>query len=523
MYCACYSLQGIRNLLHVLFEMKKLGILFLVIFLPFWAFSQSHPKHELRAVWIATVGNIDWPSSSNLSTEQQQKEFIELLDLVKKNNMNAVVFQIRPSADAFYPSAIEPWSKWLTGTQGKAPDPYYDPLAFAISECRKRGIDIHVWLNPYRAVSDTTYVVADNHITRLHPEWFLRYGRTTFFDPGLPQTRDYVSRVVSDIVRRYDVDAIHFDDYFYPYRIARLEFPDSSSFARYPNGFPADKKDDWRRNNVNLIIKQLHDSIKAIKPWVEFGISPFGVWRNISQDSTGSNTRAGQTNYDDLFADILKWQQEGWIDYVVPQIYWQIGFRVADYKVLADWWSKNTFGSQLYIGQAPYRVDKKARDKVWRSSKEIIRQIKLNRTYPTISGSMFFSAKVLRRNPQHLNDKLLKKVYQYPSLVPANNRVSSVASGLPGKAELSVSGTKLLFSWEKGSNTKLFVIYKFPKGREASTDDVRRILAVTGDTSLAIPLDKQTDPSKYLYVITSLSVTNLESQPVYFKMQSSNP
>ena len=312
-------------------------------------FSQTHPKHEMRAIWIATVNNIDWPSTPKLPVEDQKRELRELLDLSKQYNLNTVVFQIRPAADALYSSTIEPWSQWLTGQQGKAPEPFYDPLEFAITECRKRGLDIHAWLNPYRAVTDTANITAPNHISNIHPDWFLTYGKTVFFDPGLQETRDYVSGVVGDLVRRYDIDAIHMDDYFYPYRIAKVSFPDDSSFSRYPRRFAPDMREEWRRDNVNLIIRQISDSIKSIKPWVEFGISPFGVWRNIEKDLGGSLTRAGVTNYDDLYADILLWQKKGWIDYITPQIYWHIGFKVADYNVLSDWWSRNAFGCRLYI------------------------------------------------------------------------------------------------------------------------------------------------------------------------------
>ena len=271
-------------------------LLFITIIVHQDIIAQTHPKHEMRAVWIATVNNIDWPSSPNLTVDDQQKEMIRLLDLMKQYNLNTVVFQIRPAADAFYQSSIEPWSQWLTGQQGKAPEPFYDPLEFVITECRKRGLDIHAWLNPYRALKDTANLTDPSHVTRIHPEWFLTYGSTVYFDPGLPQTRDYVAGVVSDIVRRYDIDAIHIDDYFYPYRITRVNFPDDSSFFKYPRGYLPEQRDDWRRDNVNVIIKQLSDSIKAIKQWVELGISPCGVWRNSNIYSAGLDTVAGRTN-----------------------------------------------------------------------------------------------------------------------------------------------------------------------------------------------------------------------------------
>jgi uncharacterized lipoprotein YddW (UPF0748 family) len=479
-------------------------------------FSQTHPRNEMRAIWIATVNNIDWPSSPGLPVEDQKRELRELLDIVKQYNLNTVVFQIRPAADALYSSAIEPWSQWLTGEQGKAPEPFYDPLEYAITECRKRGLDIHAWLNPYRAVTDTANVTAPNHISNIHPDWFLTYGKTVFFDPGLSETRDYVASVVGDIVRRYDIDAIHMDDYFYPYRIAKVSFPDDSSFARYPRRFAPDQHEEWRRDNINLIIRQISDSIKAIKPWVEFGISPFGVWRNIEKDPEGSMTKAGQTNYDDLYADILFWQKNGWIDYITPQIYWHIGFKVADYKVLSDWWSRNAFGCLLYVGQAPYRIGRKTSYKEWRTSGEIIKQIKLDRTIPNISGSMFFSAKVLRKDPLRLKEKLTRDLYRFPSLPPSNNRVIPVIPERPSETYMSSDNKSISLSWEKGKNTKKFIVYKLRKGKPADLNNPENIFQVTSDTKTTFPVTSKTDLNKYYFVITSQSQTNTESYPEYF-------
>jgi uncharacterized lipoprotein YddW (UPF0748 family) len=480
------------------------------------AFPQYHPKTEMRAVWIATVNNIDWPSKPGLTTEEQKKEMTTLLDIFTSYNLNTVIFQVRPAADAFYPSAIEPWSWWLTGEQGKAPEPVYDPLAFMIGECRKRGLDIHVWLNPYRAVTDTANIVSANHITNIHPEWFLTYGKTVYFDPGLPQTSDHVSRVVGDIVRRYDIDAVHMDDYFYPYRIAGKEFPDDSSFSKYPNGFNPGDKENWRRENVNRIIRQISDTIKKIKPWVEFGISPFGVWRNRDKDALGSDTKAGQTNYDDLYADILLWQKQGWIDYVVPQIYWHIGFDVADYEVLSDWWSRNTYGCRLYIGQAPYRINSKAAAREWRSSAQIIRQVQMNRTIPLVSGSVYFSAKVLKANPLHLKEKLTRVLYRYPALPPSNKKIDPLFPDLPAETELTLKGDSICFSWTGGENTKKFVIYKLRKNKPADLNDPANIFHVTSDTMFSAPARRKNDPGRYYYMVSSVSRTNIESDPVFF-------
>jgi uncharacterized lipoprotein YddW (UPF0748 family) len=495
--------------------MKLLHFLILLTFL-LPLHGQDPPKREMRAVWIATVENIDWPSSPGITVEFQKREMIALLDLVKENNLNTVILQIRPAADAFYPSPFEPWSQWLTGKQGRAPDPWYDPLVFTIEECRKRGLDIHVWLNPYRAIRDTAnHNTAPDHITRTHPEWFVTYGTTRYFDPALPQTRDHLARVVCDIVRRYDIDAIHMDDYFYPYRIAGVDFPDDSSFAAFHGEFSEGQREDWRRHNVDLIIKQLHDSIKSIKPYVAFGISPFGVWRNIARDPTGSNTRAGQTNYDDLFADILKWQREGWIDYVAPQLYWHIGMQVADYATLADWWSRNTFGCALYIGQAFYRLDPKSSVKAWRSSKEIVKQIRLNRTYPNIAGSMFFSAKYLINNPLKLKQQLKRKVYQLPALPPVNPRIETVIPTIPAGLTVGVRNDSIELFWEKSRNAKNYIVYKFRKGEPAMLSHPKAVFCVTSDTTVFFQVNAKTRLSRYDYAVTSQSSTNAESEPVF--------
>jgi len=495
----------------------KTIVCLLLLCLPFTLYSQNQLKREMRAIWIASVGNIDWPSSKTLTTQQLQDEFITLLEQTQQYHMNTVIFQIRPAADAFYPSTLEPWSQWLNGLQGKGPDPFYDPLEFAIKECRKRGIDIHVWLNPYRAIADTSYKKqAKNHLTRTHPEWFLNYGSVLYFNPGLQETRNFVSRVVADIVRRYDVDAIHMDDYFYPYRLAKKEFPDSATFVSNSRGFALDKKEDWRRDNVNLIIKQIHDTIKSIKPWVEFGISPFGVWRNIEKDPLGSKTKAGQTNYDDLYADILKWQKEKWIDYIVPQIYWEIGKTVADYAIIADWWSKNAYGTPLYIGHGIYRINKKAKEKSWRTSKEITKQLEINRKYPNIAGSMYFSGKSLAANPLNVKKRLLKNPYKYQALPPVNNLIQQVLPKEPTQAKIEISANHFFLKIQADNQNKSYVIYKFKRGKPANIENPAAIFMVTDEKEITVILNKDTDPKKYFYAVTALSKTNMESQAVMY-------
>ena len=390
---------------------KRSVILFFLFFSI--AASAQVPRAELRAVWVATVSNIDFPSSPTISTDVQKTEFIKLLNMHQQNGMNAVVVQIRPASDAFYPSPLEPWSQWLTGTQGQPPVPYYDPLQFMITETHKRKMEFHAWMNPYRAVFNiNNSSITATHITKIHPEWFLTYGDKKYFDPGSKDVQKFVTGVVKDVVSRYDVDAIHFDDYFYPYRIAGKEFPDDASYRKYGNGM---NKDDWRRSNTDSVIVMLSRVIKQENKNCQFGISPFGVWRNADKDANGSNTKAGQTNYDDLYADILLWLKKGWIDYVAPQLYWEMGHDKADYNTLIEWWSKNTFGKNCYIGLGIYRAGSNA---AWKDKTQLPRQIEKLRNTPNINGMIFFSSKTFEKNPNGWNDSLRLNYFREPTALP---------------------------------------------------------------------------------------------------------
>ena len=393
--------------------MIKLLVACACFFLPLMGVAQS-PRQELRAVWVATVSNIDYPDRPTVSTDVQKSSFIKLLDMHQRNGMNAVVVQIRPATDAFYPSPLEPWSEWLTGVQGQPPVPYYDPLQFMISETHKRKMEFHAWMNPYRAVFNiNNSSISATHITKIHPEWFVTYGDKKYFDPGNKDVQKHVTAVVQDVVSRYAVDAIHFDDYFYPYRIQGKEFPDQSSFARYAKGMNID---DWRRSNTDSIIVMLSRVIKQENKKCQFGISPFGVWRNADKDPRGSNTKAGQTNYDDLYADILLWLRKGWIDYVAPQLYWEIGHNLADYTTLIDWWSENTYGKNCYIGLGIYRAGSNT---AWKDKTQLPRQIQKLRNTPNINGMIFFSSRTFERNPNGWNDSLRLNYFSEPAIPPA--------------------------------------------------------------------------------------------------------
>ena len=471
----------------------------------------------MRAAWIATVANIDWPSAPGLPVARQKSEFIRLLDQLQQVGINAVVVQIRPAADAFYPSALEPWSYWLTGRQGLAPDPYYDPLQFMIEAAHQRGMAFHAWCNPYRAVFNVYKEdeLAKGSPVRIHPEWFVRYGKKKYFNPGLPEVRQYLVKVVQDIVNRYDIDAIHFDDYFYPYRIAGKPFPDGKAFLQYGHGL---SRDAWRRHNVDTIIQMLSAAIKSVKPWVQFGISPFGVWRNQDQDPEGSDTRAGQTNYDDLYADVLLWLRKGWIDYVCPQIYWDFNQSAAPYGTLLKWWADHAYGRHLYIGQGLYRVGGRGG---WSRPDEMPRQLRANRSYPAVAGSMFYSASVFYKNPLGFNDSLHQHYYRYPALLPRVPWLDSIAPAAPAPEGILKTAKGYLIQWrdrDTTEQTKRFVLYRFPAGDSVDRAQPAHILAIVNKSFSKNPryLQSFVDTSAvpgiaYIYQITALDRLHNES------------
>ena len=436
--------------------MRKGFVLFIVCFMFLSSYGQEEPRREFRAAWVATVANIDWPSRKDLTTEQQKQEIIYLFDLLKRNNFNAVIVQIRPAADALYQSQYEPWSRYLTGKQGVAPSPYYDPLAFMVEEAHKRCLEFHAWFNPYRALMNAyKNPNPPNHVTKTHPEWFVNYGKKKYFNPGLPAVQDYCIKVVTDVVKRYDIDAVHMDDYFYPYRIGKSVFPDLSAYRRYNRKNLS--RDDWRRDNVNQLVYRLNKQIKRLKPYVKFGISPFGVWRNASVDSIrGSRTRAGQTNYDDLFADVLLWQKEGWIDYCLPQLYWETGHSAADFGELIQWWNRNAYGRHMYVGHGIYRLGSKKA--VWKNLNEIEHQINETRHFKNIHGSAFYSIKYMKRNVLGINQMFRNKVYKQPALLPRMN-------WLPQKKEQALPPRPLFVQMQHATNGMKMLKWR-NKGKE---------------------------------------------------------
>ncbi|MGI9533054.1 glycoside hydrolase family 10 protein [Lutimonas sp.] len=504
----------------------RILLIILFVFLQFHDInSQESLSREFRGVWVATVGNIDWPSAKDLSTQEQQKEIINLLDLFKGMNFNAVVFQIRPSADAFYKSQYEPWSYYLSGTNNKAPSPYYDPLAFIISETHKRGMEFHAWLNPYRAlVNISEYRSNPFPLTYEKPEWFINYGKNKYFDPGLPEVRTYTNKVVADIVLNYDIDAIHFDDYFYPYKINGEKFEDERSFKRHGGAFYPDKKDDWRRENVNIIIAELHHTIKSLKPWVQFGISPFGVWRNTKDDQRGSNTEAGQTNYDDLYADIMLWMKNGWLDYVLPQAYWRIGHDKVDYKTIVEWWADNSFGTKLYIGHAMYRLAVKSEDQAWNMAQptEIESQLIFNKRISQVKGSVFFSAQSFQSNPYKINQTFEKKIYQHPILQPiADKKMKFSPQAVRNLRLTKLKNKQYLLQWDRMPEhieyqAVKYLVYLFDGNEAPDINQNAKIIALTGEASLL--LSKKRIKSGQRLTVVAVSKNNDMSSPVSIQL-----
>lgn len=461
-----------------------------------------NPKREFRGAWMHTVFQGQY---ARQSTEENKDYLRGQLDRLKDAGVNAVLFQVRPSADAFYESDLEPWSRFLT-KDGKAPSPYWDPLQFMIEEAHARGMELHAWLNPYRVTTSPNEKLAPGHIYHREPDRFVRYAgdNKIYFDPGLPENREFIVKVVSDIVSRYDVDGIHFDDYFYPYPAKGADFPDEKSYARYGKGMD---RGDWRRRNVDMLIEMVHKRIEEIKPWVRFGISPFGIWRNKKSDPRGSDTN-GLENYDALYADVLSWSENGWIDYLLPQLYWELEHKKASYLVLVDWWNKNAGKRHMYIGQD---VDKTMKLPDLSPSKEksqLRHKVELARNGENIRGNCWWPAYSVTANVGGIADSLKADMQSTIALVPDYPWISSRR---PASVEgLKIEGDKLLWKapaqrGQTGDVVK-YVVYCLPDGDIHDLDNAEYIVAVTPEPEI-----KVTKPG--YYVVTALDRVNNESLP----------
>ncbi|KOG10442.1 glycoside hydrolase family 10 protein [Streptomyces viridochromogenes] len=372
---------------------------------------------EMRGVWVATVANRDWPSKQGLTAQKQRAELIAHLDAAEKSHLNTVVLQVRPTADALWPSPYEPWSQVLTGTQGE--DPGWDPLGTAVEEAHARGLQLHAWFNPYRIANHTDLgKLAPSHPAREHEDWVVSYGGKLYYNPGLPEVRAFVQRAMLDAVEKYEVDAVHFDDYFYPYPVAGQNFDDDEAYDRYGGGFAV--RADWRRDNIDQLVREMAAGIKKIRPRTEFGISPFGVWRNAGTDPLGSDTRGGVQTYDDLYADTRKWVREGWIDYICPQLYWNIGFAAADYAKLVPWWSEVARGSRtkLYVGEALYKAGDPAQPAAWQEPAELSRHLTLAKEHAEVCGHVYFAAKDVATDRIGAMARVVADHYEQPAIPP---------------------------------------------------------------------------------------------------------
>jgi uncharacterized lipoprotein YddW (UPF0748 family) len=416
-------------------------------------------SREFRGVWVATVGNMDWPSRPGLPVAQQKSELIAILDRAAALNLNAVVFQVRPSADAMYASQKEPWSAFLTGAMGRAPVPFYDPLAFAVHEAHARGLELHAWVNPYRAhYPDDRSPISANHIARRRPDLVVKYGPYLWLDPGSSEVRAYTVGVIRDIVRRYDIDALHIDDYFYPYRERarrrEIPFPDTRTYRAYQRGGGKLGRDDWRRRNVDLLVEQLYGAIREEKPWVKFGVSPFGILRPGSPASV-----RGLDSYVEIYADSRKWLQKGWLDYFAPQLYWRSGAPQQRYDELLRWWTQqNTFGRHLWIGNYTSRVMGQGAN--WPAS-EVLEQVRLTRADSGASGNLHFSMEVFLQNRDSLGDRLVAGPYATPALVPASPWLEGRAPSAPRvQARVDTLSGRTTVSLEPVGNTpvRLWVV-----------------------------------------------------------------
>ena len=493
--------------MNIFTRMRKLLWLCMTL-LSIQTFAQTAlPKREFRAAWIATVGNIDWPSKQGLDAEDQKAEFRAILTQCKKNGLNAVIVQIRPAADALYDSPYENWSHYLSGHQGKAPTPYYDPLTFMIEEAHKQCLEFHAWFNPYRALVDANKNIhTKEHVTWKHPEWFLNYGGKKYFDPGIPEVRNYFIKIVLDVVKRYDIDAVHFDDYFYPYRIAHIEFPDAKSFQRYKGTYT--NKDDWRRHNVDQLIQEVGQQIKLAKPYVKFGISPFGVWRNDKKDPEGSHTNGGQTDYDDLYADVVLWLKNGWIDYVLPQLYWEIGHKAADYTELLHWWSTHSYGRHFYVGHGLYQVGVSPKA-CWKSMHEIVAQVNQARATKNVSGSAYYSANAFRKNLCGLNYTMQDDINPRPALLPLMDWLKHDAIPTPELTVHKSADHSYVLEWKVNAGKKQdlqFAIYRFNKDEKIDISSGKHLIQVVRDNSYT---DKPAANCKYM--VTALDRLHNES------------
>lgn len=483
----------------------------LILALGFSSYSAlESPKREFRGAWIQCVNG----QFQELGTLAMQENLTFQLNELQKDGINVIIFQVRPECDALYDSPFEPWSRFLTGRQGVTPSPFWDPLEWMVTECHKRKMEIHAWINPYRAKTKGTIELTSSHIANVKPDNVFEYDNLLILNPALKENREYICKIVKDIVKRYDIDGLHIDDYFYPYPVAGLEIPDRQYFYADNRGFS--NINDWRRDNVNLFIKELGETIHKTKPWVKFGVSPFGIYRNKKEDPNGSNTN-GLTNYDGLYADVLKWVKEGWIDYNVPQVYWQIGHAVADYKELVNWWNNHAGKRPLIIGEDIERTTKYS-DPSNPNNNQQYAKMSLTRSLPNVSGTCLWYSRNVADNIGHYGSQLQKIYFRDRTLQPSMPWLSKKKPKAPKKLEvLWMEGDGLYLFWtapksSKNWATKVteYVVYKFAYGEKINTNDLNHIVAITSNTFIKLPYKDGTE--QYTYIVTALNRIHSESK-----------
>lgn len=488
--------------------MNRLIVVFLLIILSQSGLCQNQPpKREMRAVWIASISNIDWPSSKYLSSKRKIDELKELFDKLKDAGINAVFFQIRTECDALYDSPYEPWSEWLTGEQGIAPDPYFDPLKLAIKEAHKRGMELHAWMNPLRVSNNVTVRdCSDNHICKLHPEWILNVANYKLLNPGIPEVREYVAKIAADVVRRYAVDGVNFDDYFYPYS-PRISKQDLESFGKF--GKNSKTLADWRRENIDKLVELVSDSIHTVKPKVKFGVSPFGIVKN------GFAGTSGLGSYSSTYSNPLSWLKNKTIDYVVPQLYWPIGNKDADYSKLLKWWASIVGKQHLYIGQT-LSFSKNLKSST--VGNEITNQIKLNRKFNSVKGSVFFSANVFVNKVSNNQQPFAKRIFSEKALVPAMTDKDSIPPEAPENLKILNGSGYIELTWEKsvvaadGDTAKFYVLYGFDDKNDLNFNNPENIIDIVSgnETEYKIYINRKYSNKKY-FAVTSLDELNVES------------
>lgn len=482
-------------------------------------YGMDNPKREFRGAWLHVIGQTQW---MNKNTEQQKSYIREQFAKLHDAGCNAVIFQVRPTADALYKSDLETWSSWLTGKRGKAPNPMWDPMEYAITEAHKLGMEFHAWLNPYRVTSNPKEVLPEDHISKKYPERFVKFNGQTFFDPAYQENRDFICDVVADIVDRYDVDAVHIDDYFYPYPAGEKKFNnDDASYARFGVG---KNRGDWRRHNVDLLIEQMHKTIKDHKSWVRFGVSPFGIWRNRSSDPRGSES-AGLQNYDDLYADVLLWARKGWIDYMAPQLYWTLDLKVAPSRSLAKWWNDNANGVDIYIGQDTKRTMDNP-DPGNNDRNELDTKVKLSRKLPNVQGNIWWHGYWVTGNYKGVADSLALK-YQSTVAIPPVYGDKTGYPASPVDLKIVKKNGKCFLKWSqpekaggvmKEDDVVKYVVYEFFKGERLDYEDSQAIVAMTPDTEFQIcDAEDEKDFTGTTFAVTSLDRMNRESRPAVLK------